>query len=655
MAATQKNSKYAQIFVLGLILAGMVIYFPPYARAWVGDDYVQLGYILNFVARPFTAFQLFNPTTLGWYYRPLQNLWFLANRLVFGLNPAAFYWQLLLWHALAAALVFRTARQWGIRPFAAACAAALFAVHGHYVDVVAWVSSVAIVMTAVFSLLSLSFYLDYLHRPRNSRLWLSLLFFILALFSHEEAILLPIFFLLLTIFPTAPPQPLTRSPARPATRSPAHRLTLAAMLGLTAVMVIIQFTRPNLTIDISQTSGGQWLSLLSPVKLGQFWSDTAVHYALIYNLKTMMAGNAWLFGWGVLLLLGAWFWAATPAGRWGLVWAALHLSLIYATIWLQKPELFAGRHFYNAAVGLVWAVGAGIDQILAYWPEQKKRRGKRDTAVLVRGGVVLAVTAVLLFHVVQIRRGEVQWLQRTQRDQLAEQEMKAILPTLTPDTHVFANRFPITPQFFRAVTEVWYQQTQRLPLPTGSFTQLQEAGRATSDYYVFDYDNGRVYNLMPELQTSSETVFIWSNDPRLDLVDEAGQVTSLATETAQTNFAIVKSGDGRRFAVQVTPDVETEGWLSLMYIVPEIPAGSDLRLAFRSNVEGETPFRVRLSRLDGQAVTLAEGVFTPEQEWAEVTVPLAAYGGESVIVRLETAVSPPHTAYWANPRLTVNN
>ncbi|MBP6805017.1 MAG: hypothetical protein KA362_12975, partial [Chloroflexi bacterium] len=65
MTVTRKNSQLAQIFIMGLLLAVLVIYFPPYARAWVGDDYVQLGWILDFVQRPFTAYKLFDPTTLG--------------------------------------------------------------------------------------------------------------------------------------------------------------------------------------------------------------------------------------------------------------------------------------------------------------------------------------------------------------------------------------------------------------------------------------------------------------------------------------------------------------------------------------------------------------------------------------------------------------
>ncbi|MBK8984866.1 MAG: hypothetical protein IPM39_02105 [Chloroflexi bacterium] len=649
MMRIRNNSQFAQIFILGLILAVVGVYFPPYARAWVGDDYVQLGYILDFVQRPFTAYQLFNPTTLGWYYRPLQNVWFLANRLLFGLNPAAFYWQMVLWHALATALVYRTARQWGIRPFAAACATALFAIHGHYVDVVAWVSSVAIVMTAVFSLLSLSFYLEYLHRSRSRHLALTFLFFLLALFSHEEAILLPIFFLFVAYFAPNQPRPSRHSITQP----PLHLATLALMVGLTAVVVIIQFTRPNLTIDISQTADTQWLALLSPAQISRFISDTAVTYTMQFPWESNIMANSLLFSLGILLLLGAWAWAGNRVVRLGLLWLLLHLALIYAALWAQKPNLFAGRHFYNGVIGFAWAVGATFDLLLAASPA-KLRLGKWRVSRL---GLAIAVVmgVILLAHISAIRKTQQAWLGRAERDAAAEQQLKAILPAVGPQTHVFANRFPITPQFFRAVTEVWYDLSARLPQPVGSFAQLQLHGRATRDFYVFDYEAGRVFNLMPELQLSDETIFLWSNTPRLDVVDEAGQVVDLATAAAETSFAIVEAGGERRFTVKVAPVAETAGWLSVMYVVPQVPAGSDLRLAFRSDAPGATPFRVRLIRANAEVVTLAEGLFSPEQGWAEVMASLAGYGGESVVVRLETAVSSPHTAYWANPRLAIDD
>jgi len=107
-----------------------------------------------------------------------------------------------LWHALAAALMYRVLRQFGVSSLAAALATALFALHGHYVDVVGWNSSVAIVMAGVFSLASLSVYLTAESAEgaeKNRGLLLTFLFFGLALLAHEEAVLLPLFLVVLTL------------------------------------------------------------------------------------------------------------------------------------------------------------------------------------------------------------------------------------------------------------------------------------------------------------------------------------------------------------------------------------------------------------------------------------------------------------------------
>ena len=177
--------------MIALLLATLLIYWPPYAGAFVGDDYVQLRYVRDFLERPFSAYQVFNPFWLKWYYRPLQNLWFLANRLVFGLNPFGYYYLQICLHLVAVALVYRVARQTGLGATAALAGAALFAIRDHHADVVAWISSIAIVLAAVFTLLALSSYLSYRRRPARHTLLLTALFFLLALLSHEEGFLLP--------------------------------------------------------------------------------------------------------------------------------------------------------------------------------------------------------------------------------------------------------------------------------------------------------------------------------------------------------------------------------------------------------------------------------------------------------------------------------
>jgi hypothetical protein len=261
------------------------------------------------------------------------------------------------------------------------------------------------------------------------------------------------------------------------------------------------------------------------------------------------------------------------------------------------------------------------------------------------------VTAVLLAHAFDIRATQQVWLDRAEIDRSAREQMQAILPEISPETRVFANRFPITPAFFRSVTELWYGLPEPLPSPSGSFTQLQRHGRATRDYYVFDYEAGKVYNLMPELQMADGTVFIWSHTPRLDVVGEGGEALEIATDKGEHGFAITGDGAERRFAVKLVPTEEVDGWLSLAYVVTAVPEHSVLQLGVSTDAEGGGPVRVRLETVGGEAITLFEGVAA--DEWLDLAEPMDEYAGESVVVRLETAVPPGSTVFWANPRFVV--
>lgn len=147
-----RNKLTAKFALIGLLLITLSSYFPPFAWAFVGDDYVQFDYIKEVIAHPWLSLALFNPYYLPWYYRPLQLLWFWLLEGAFHFTPHGYYWIELLFHALAVALVYRVARQLKLGAFMAVLAATLFAIHSHWVDVASWLSSIAIVLAGRFFL-----------------------------------------------------------------------------------------------------------------------------------------------------------------------------------------------------------------------------------------------------------------------------------------------------------------------------------------------------------------------------------------------------------------------------------------------------------------------------------------------------------------------
>ncbi len=122
------------------------------------------------------------------YYRPITYLSFALDRAIWGLNPRGFNLTNLVLHILVALVFFRTVASLFKREDLALAAALIFALHpiaGETINFHAGGRNT--LLSALFSLLSLLFYINRKHVP-------ALTCFTLAIFSKEFALLLPVLF-----------------------------------------------------------------------------------------------------------------------------------------------------------------------------------------------------------------------------------------------------------------------------------------------------------------------------------------------------------------------------------------------------------------------------------------------------------------------------
>ena len=639
MSHTRKQFLLTTAVLIGLILLIWWVYYPPFARYFVGDDYIQFDYVKQFWQRPYLAFQLLNPYTLTWYYRPPQNLWFLLNRQIFGYNPVGYYILQLGVHSLAVALLYHVARQFGLSRFAAVSTAVLFAIHSHWVDVVTWISSIAIVMEAVFSLLTLSVWLSYLKRPSPAKLILTFALTLLTLITHEEGIILPIFLLLILLHQYRDLTPKRKKSRHTpytirqyASRITYHEFIFFILLSLIALTYLyVQFTRPNITLDAASRTPVDWLAALSPTAVLKFINVTLFRFTFITSILTLEGAAMIFFALLALFLLGVWFWYGRWLTRLGLLWTAIHLAFIYLALYTQKPELYAGRHIYNAGIGLALALGATIDQILEIgdWRLEIGKRRFNIQSPISNLLIALAILLVMGGHIYQVRLVQADWLANVREEESARQQLREIIPTLTPENHIFAVRFPIAPRFMRSVAQVWYD----LPLerPGGSLEHLRAAKEADPGYYVLDYADGRVYNLMPDLQDYDRTIFLWARN-----------TTPIPT--------VVSAPNGRQLALKLTPSPGQ--WQSLKY-TRQIPQNSALKTAVL--LQPGLTYRVRIQGDFEPPQTVDEVTAVSNQAaWEEILVSLEPYWGKTITISLEAMSADDIPAYWGNPRLVVD-
>jgi len=186
----------SRAFWLGAGLAALVITslsFWVASREWFQqDDFAFLAYVQ--ITDPWSWLRVFLPfEERFWpFYRPLSmETFFWVGHRLFGLEAFGYFAVSLGLHFLSAGLVYRLARQLGFDT-RVALATALLAVsrHGSLSEI--YYGSVFMYVGEVFfSLVSISFFLDYLRRGRAAAQLASCLGLVLALLCNEVAVATP--------------------------------------------------------------------------------------------------------------------------------------------------------------------------------------------------------------------------------------------------------------------------------------------------------------------------------------------------------------------------------------------------------------------------------------------------------------------------------
>jgi tetratricopeptide (TPR) repeat protein len=153
---------HRQHWVLLAILAVLTLltYVSTFAFQFIYDDHGLAESPRYFDSLTWIPEYFKHPFTLN-YYRPLVMVWFLFNRLIFGLHPAGWHVALVLLHVVVSLVAYFAALRLTRSVSIAAITAAIFAVHPAHVESVAWVAGVPDPLLAFFALLAFISYLRF--------------------------------------------------------------------------------------------------------------------------------------------------------------------------------------------------------------------------------------------------------------------------------------------------------------------------------------------------------------------------------------------------------------------------------------------------------------------------------------------------------------
>lgn len=141
------------------------------------------------------------PQVRNWH--PLTTISHMLDCQLFGLNPAGHHFSSVLFHSLAAVLLFAVLREMTAATWRSAFVAAVFAIHPLRVESVAWVAERKDVLSALFFMLTLGAYAHYARQPSIRRYLVIVLFFALGLMAKPMLVTLPLLLFLLDYWPLA--------------------------------------------------------------------------------------------------------------------------------------------------------------------------------------------------------------------------------------------------------------------------------------------------------------------------------------------------------------------------------------------------------------------------------------------------------------------
>ncbi len=309
------------------------------------------------------------------YYRPLFSALFIINYALFK-TSSAFGWHLVnvLIHALVTLFVFMVCGEYTKSRKLALITASLFAVHPVHAESVAWVSGVTDPLMCLFLLPSFYFYLRYRKSGKPYLIALMLLFFLLALWSKETAIALPVVIAYCELFHFNESLSVKQKIAR-----------LSILAGLfvlpVAIYIFTRFQAFGAFVAGDELRYPWSAALLTiPIALAKYLWLLVVPVGYSYQHHTpFVTSVASLQFLAPLLmvaaLVGAIVWSKSPLLKFSSLWFLAFIAPALAGIVsFDPPYIVQERYLYIPSMGFCLAVALGIEWIASRkWFAQSER------------------------------------------------------------------------------------------------------------------------------------------------------------------------------------------------------------------------------------------------------------------------------------------
>lgn len=191
----KRKTAYLLIILIGVLLYSWTVFFGfSYLddQSLILENFQIINDIKN-IGKLFVEDVFFSSD--NFYYRPLLNLSFMVDSQISSFHPWFYHISNTFIHIIAVCLLFAVLLELKFKKNWALFLSLFFLIHPALVQAVAWLGGRNDSLLGLFALGSFLFFLKFIDNNKIKNYIFSLLFFILALFTKEAAVFLPVLFL----------------------------------------------------------------------------------------------------------------------------------------------------------------------------------------------------------------------------------------------------------------------------------------------------------------------------------------------------------------------------------------------------------------------------------------------------------------------------
>ena len=353
-----------------LIAAAAVVYRPALSAYFFDDDFQWLVGSWSFHPARLVAF-----ADMNHFYRPVIDAYFGIATPAFGGSPVLFHLANVVLHAANGLLVFAFANRISGNLDFGFLSALFFVVQPAHIDAVAWVGAIGEPLSVCFGLIALLGLLELRRTGRRRWHLLSVTAFLLALLTHESAVMfLPL--LVLTAYFFAREDPLK---ARGQAWRWARPFVPYALVAAAYLAIDLWINSRNYVV-----SDGHYA-------IGRHVASNALDYVVALYVGRRDAANYVLIAVGLPLLLLR----GSPRARFAACWTVLAMAPFVFFTWGN-----ASRYLYFPAIGFAMLLSEGVLS-LGRLPALERHQRLRVATIALLAGAVAVRFMVFAVHNVE--------------------------------------------------------------------------------------------------------------------------------------------------------------------------------------------------------------------------------------------------------------